>query len=196
MLFCVILVMIQYSAVFVKSRTCGFGARYHDPVDGRFISIDPMAMKYPGLTPFHYCSNNPVNRIDPSGENDKSAMLEAGIKTVGGGLTYAAGWALQIKGVGVTIVSVDGFSALGVGLVVGGEALKVAGGFSAATGIADFRLAASVPDGIDANAIGNLSYEVAQGAGIEGTKLEIIGLTEDILTGGKNIGKLAVDGRS
>ncbi len=123
-------------------------------------------------------------------------MLEAGIKTVGGGLTYAAGWVLQIKGVGVTIASVGGFSALGVGLVVGGEALKVAGGFSAATGIEDFRLAASVPDGIDANAFGNLSYEVAQGAGIEGTKLEIVGLTEDILTGGINIGKLAVDGRA
>lgn len=34
------------------------------------LSPDPMWHKYPHLTPYHYCANNPVMRVDPDGMAD------------------------------------------------------------------------------------------------------------------------------
>ena len=47
-----------------------YGARYYDPVIGRWIGVDPLADKKPWLTPYHFCSNNPLNRLDPDGRDD------------------------------------------------------------------------------------------------------------------------------
>ena len=47
-----------------------YAARYYDPSFARFTTVDPMAEKYPGISPYAYCKNNPVNRIDPKGEDD------------------------------------------------------------------------------------------------------------------------------
>jgi RHS repeat-associated protein len=44
-----------------------FEARTYDPATGRFLSIDPLAEKRPWESPYSYCGNNPVNRIDPTG---------------------------------------------------------------------------------------------------------------------------------
>ncbi len=38
--------------------------------DWGFTTVDPLAEKKPWLTPYHYCSNNPINRIDPDGMYD------------------------------------------------------------------------------------------------------------------------------
>lgn len=47
-----------------------FGARYYDPsLSGLFISIDPMADKYPSLSPYAYCAWNPVKLVDPDGKD-------------------------------------------------------------------------------------------------------------------------------
>ena len=42
-----------------------FEARYYRAPT--FISRDPLMNEKPWLTPYHYCSNNPVGRIDPTG---------------------------------------------------------------------------------------------------------------------------------
>ena len=47
-----------------------FGARYLNPKLSIWLSVDPMSDKYPHLTSYHYCSNSPVNRIDPTGMED------------------------------------------------------------------------------------------------------------------------------
>ena len=44
-----------------------FEARPYNPVLMRFTGFDPLASKYPAISPFAYCTNNPVNRIDPTG---------------------------------------------------------------------------------------------------------------------------------
>jgi RHS repeat-associated protein len=44
-----------------------FVARGYDPVVGRFTTPDPLAEKYPGVSPYAYCMNNPLRYIDPTG---------------------------------------------------------------------------------------------------------------------------------
>ena len=48
-----------------------FGARWYD-VAGvpMWTSVDPLAEKNPNMTPYHFCHDNPVNRIDPDGMDD------------------------------------------------------------------------------------------------------------------------------
>ena len=42
-------------------------ARYYDPILARFTTQDPLAEKYPWLSPYCHCANNPINAIDPDG---------------------------------------------------------------------------------------------------------------------------------
>jgi len=44
-----------------------FGARYYDSDLSVWLSVDPMADKYPNLSPYAYCANNPVMLVDPDG---------------------------------------------------------------------------------------------------------------------------------
>ena len=47
-----------------------FGARYYDPdISAIWLSVDPMADKYPGISPYAYCAWNPVKLIDPDGRD-------------------------------------------------------------------------------------------------------------------------------
>ena len=46
-----------------------FGARYYDSdLMTGWLSVDPMADKYPGLSPYAYCAWNPVKLVDSDGE--------------------------------------------------------------------------------------------------------------------------------
>ncbi|WP_363319682.1 RHS repeat-associated core domain-containing protein, partial [Flavobacterium sp.] len=45
-------------------------ARQYDPSIGRFTSVDPLAEVQPNKTPYHFVSNNPINRVDPTGMLD------------------------------------------------------------------------------------------------------------------------------
>ncbi len=47
-----------------------FSARMYDPMLPMFTSVDPLSEKKPRISPFVYCSGNPVNRIDPTGFDD------------------------------------------------------------------------------------------------------------------------------
>ena len=43
-------------------------ARYYDPILARFTTQDPLAEKYPWLSPYNHCANNPLKFIDPDGQ--------------------------------------------------------------------------------------------------------------------------------
>ncbi len=46
-----------------------FGARYMDHVfTTMWLSVDPMADKYPSISPYSYCAWNPVKLVDPNGK--------------------------------------------------------------------------------------------------------------------------------
>ena len=44
-----------------------FGARMYDPLTARWTAQDPLAEKYYAVSPYAYCSANPVNIVDPDG---------------------------------------------------------------------------------------------------------------------------------
>ena len=47
-----------------------FGARYYDSdLMTAWLSVDPMADKYPNISPYAYCAWNPIQIIDPNGED-------------------------------------------------------------------------------------------------------------------------------
>ena len=56
-----------------------FGARYMDhELMTMWLSVDPMADKYPSISPYAYCAWNPVRLVDPDGrEIDVSGLSEA-----------------------------------------------------------------------------------------------------------------------
>jgi RHS repeat-associated protein len=51
-----------------------YEARYYAPPT--FISRDPLFEEKPWLNPYHYCSNNPVKRIDPTGLTDYDVEIK------------------------------------------------------------------------------------------------------------------------
>ncbi len=46
-----------------------YGARYYNPKFSFWLSVDPLAEKYPNMSPYIYCANNPVRYIDPDGRD-------------------------------------------------------------------------------------------------------------------------------
>ena len=53
-----------------------FEARAYDPALGRFRQPDPLAETYRPLSPYLYCSGNPLKNIDPTGENIYSVDVD------------------------------------------------------------------------------------------------------------------------
>ena len=51
-------------------NTYDYGARQYNPVTLRWDRMDPMAEKYRETSPYVYCADNPVNRIDPDGRDN------------------------------------------------------------------------------------------------------------------------------
>ncbi len=44
-----------------------FGARYYDSDLSIWLSVDPLAGKYPSMSAYMYCAENPVMLVDPDG---------------------------------------------------------------------------------------------------------------------------------
>ena len=49
-----------------------FGSRYYSSDLSIWLSVDPMADKYPSISPYTYCVNNPMKLVDPNGQWSKS----------------------------------------------------------------------------------------------------------------------------
>lgn len=58
-----------------------YGARMYDASLGRWHVVDPMSEKYYNFTPYSYCNNEPVCRVDPDGmdywsTNDRNKIFD------------------------------------------------------------------------------------------------------------------------
>ncbi|MGG9972492.1 SpvB/TcaC N-terminal domain-containing protein [Ferruginibacter sp. SUN002] len=45
-----------------------YGARYYDARNSLWLSVDPKAEKYPDVSPYNFCLNNPLRLLDPNGK--------------------------------------------------------------------------------------------------------------------------------
>ncbi|MCQ2217755.1 MAG: RHS repeat-associated core domain-containing protein [Paludibacteraceae bacterium] len=79
---------IPYGEVFVEESSAGwqspyyfnskeldeetglyyYGARYLNPTEARWLSVDPMFEKYVGESPYNFCANNPLRYKDVDGQ--------------------------------------------------------------------------------------------------------------------------------
>ncbi|MBK8195482.1 MAG: hypothetical protein IPK76_20560 [Lewinellaceae bacterium] len=59
-----------------ETRLYYYGARYYDPKLSIWVSVDPLAEKYPGWSPYNYTMLNPVKYVDPDGREIFSAIVE------------------------------------------------------------------------------------------------------------------------
>ncbi len=57
-----------------------YGARYYTPEVGVWLSVDPLSDKYPSISSFAYCLNNPVKLIDPDGMEVEYSSIEDRVK--------------------------------------------------------------------------------------------------------------------
>ena len=64
-----------------KERDAETGYYYHgarfNSSDLGWLSVDPMADKYPSLTPYNYCAWNPVKLVDPDGRVIKGVSMDS-----------------------------------------------------------------------------------------------------------------------
>jgi len=58
-----------------------FGSRYYSSDLSIWLSVDPMSDKYPSMSPYVYCANNPVKLVDPDGE-DYEVVVEENTITI------------------------------------------------------------------------------------------------------------------
>lgn len=101
-----------------------FGARYYDPAISRWLSVDPLAKRYPEWSPYSYTLGNPINVIDPDGRmncppdcvpaylGDWKTSIEAAF----GPITSAIANFLtpEIKASGSVEVGIEGSGSVGV----------------------------------------------------------------------------------
>ena len=56
-----------------------FGARYMDhELMAMWLSVDPMADKYPSISPYNYCMWNPIKLVDPDGKDTIKIHIDKG----------------------------------------------------------------------------------------------------------------------
>jgi RHS repeat-associated protein len=54
--------------VYGEGNSLDFGARVYDSRLGRWLSLDPLQVKYPSLSAYNFAGNTPIQAVDPDGK--------------------------------------------------------------------------------------------------------------------------------
>ncbi|MGV3632540.1 MAG: hypothetical protein ACO1O6_15130 [Bacteroidota bacterium] len=79
----------------VETDTLYSEANLDPTIISRWYSLDPLAAKYPAISPYAFCVNNPIYFVDPDGQDIKPANKEADALIAG--LAQKYGKALNIE---------------------------------------------------------------------------------------------------
>ena len=127
-----------------------FSSRMLSPMLMRFMSIDPLCERYYSISPYAYCSNNPVRFIDPPGEYIESAWdiasLAMGVKSfvsnVKGGNVLGA----VVDGVGIVLDA----AAVALPVIPGGAGAAIKGVCAVDKALDAAKTADKAVDGVNA----------------------------------------------
>lgn len=95
-----------------------YGMRIYDPRLGRFLSVDPLATKFPELTPFQFASNTPIRAIDLDGL--EAAILSYGYRVSAIFITGSVSIGAGVDHTGTVKVFTSWSAGLGLGMYAGG----------------------------------------------------------------------------
>ncbi len=82
-----------------------YGARYYDPRTSLWLSTDPMELKYPNVSTYAYCLNNPVKLIDVFGyePTEEEAARMADYVYGNGNVILTGGWIESKNNYGISM---------------------------------------------------------------------------------------------
>ncbi len=154
-----------------------------DPELGRFTQVDPLWQKYPSLSPYNYCANNPLTRVDPDGLAD-GLVFEFGAIGMFGTISVKQSYSIRFDlDSGFQLWSHSGFGSSGFSTTPSGGLFATAGVFHGDTQEGKMAyaigqtmgLTVSGTMGIEAYSAnpGNILSEISQGVSQSSVELSV-----------------------